>query len=157
MNKVTFSFDYEPKTEQWTAKCVDMPSAVASAATLTEAINAAAISALYAKDSLLRFGTCDRRDCGRQYLIKGKHSRKFCSFNCAHLVSVRKQRAKTAKRTYVVAGEPGQEQFIPATRRNLLSLKTATVTYNIDARGADGGVEKRIIAAIEESRKRAEN
>jgi hypothetical protein len=37
---------------------------------------------------------CERQDCTKVYKIQSGHKRKFCSDSCAHLVAVRKSRAR---------------------------------------------------------------
>jgi hypothetical protein len=48
----------------------------------------------------LEFKTCARPDCGLPFEVKSRHKRKFCSWYCGHLESVRRsQRTITTKRT----------------------------------------------------------
>ncbi len=46
----------------------------------------------------VRFKTCKRKDCRKPFPITSKHSRKFCSQYCGHLVSQREKRAAEQKR-----------------------------------------------------------
>jgi hypothetical protein len=46
----------------------------------------------------LKFRICERRDCRAPYPVRSKHRRKYCSPQCAHLVSVRKSRSRNNRR-----------------------------------------------------------
>jgi CGNR zinc finger protein len=41
-----------------------------------------------------RFKICARSECGKIYELTSRHRRKYCSFDCAHLVAVRSSRAR---------------------------------------------------------------
>lgn len=57
----------------------------------------------------------------------------------------------------VIVGEKRPEIFVPSTggRIEPRAKMGTTINYNIDARGAEAGVERRIIAAIQQSENRA--
>ena len=40
----------------------------------------------------LRFKVCARPDCATIYELTSRHKRKFCSYDCAHLMTVRRSR-----------------------------------------------------------------
>lgn len=41
-----------------------------------------------------RIGFCERPDCRKQFEFESRHARKYCSYNCAHLMSVRMKRER---------------------------------------------------------------
>jgi hypothetical protein len=45
-----------------------------------------------------KFGICARADCPRFFEIKSRHIRKYCSYDCAHLETVRRSRQKAARK-----------------------------------------------------------
>jgi hypothetical protein len=47
----------------------------------------------------LEWRACARPDCPRVYRVESRHSRKFCSTECAHLVAVRASRARLLRKT----------------------------------------------------------
>jgi hypothetical protein len=46
-----------------------------------------------------RFEVCQRPDCDRIYEVTSSHKRKFCSYDCAHLVAVRSARKRAKRRS----------------------------------------------------------
>jgi hypothetical protein len=45
-----------------------------------------------------KFGICARADCPRFFEITSRHIRKYCSYDCAHLETVRRSRQKAARK-----------------------------------------------------------
>lgn len=43
----------------------------------------------------LRFKVCKRPDCAAIYELSSRHKRKFCSYECAHLMAVRRSRTRS--------------------------------------------------------------
>jgi hypothetical protein len=46
----------------------------------------------------LRFKVCQRPDCAAIYELTSRHNRKFCSYDCAHLMTVRRSRTGKKRR-----------------------------------------------------------
>lgn len=46
----------------------------------------------------LRFKVCSRPDCATIYELTSRHKRKFCSYDCAHLMTVRRSRKGKKKK-----------------------------------------------------------
>lgn len=46
----------------------------------------------------LRFKVCKRPDCAAIYELTSRHKRKFCSYDCAHLMAVRRSRPVKKRR-----------------------------------------------------------
>lgn len=46
----------------------------------------------------LRFKVCGRPDCAAIYELTSRHKRKFCSYDCAHLMAVRRSRPVKRRR-----------------------------------------------------------
>lgn len=46
----------------------------------------------------LRFKVCQRPDCAAIYKLTSRHTRKFCSYNCAHVMTVRRSRKAQKKK-----------------------------------------------------------
>lgn len=45
-----------------------------------------------------KFQVCKRRDCAIPFSVKSKHKRKYCSWDCGHIESVRRARKREKKR-----------------------------------------------------------
>jgi len=46
-----------------------------------------------------RYGFCRRKDCGKLFAWESAHKRKYCCWECGHLVAVRKSRKKTLQKS----------------------------------------------------------
>ena len=53
-----------------------------------------------------RFGVCARHDCPRFYEITSRHRRKYCSYDCAHLETVRRLRKRQKAKSNTKLGPP---------------------------------------------------
>jgi hypothetical protein len=64
-----------------------------------------------------KFGICARADCPRFFEIKSRHIRKYCSYDCAHLETVRRSRQKAARKQVSGRGRAVSKRTTPETPR----------------------------------------
>lgn len=63
--------------------------------TLTDAYHALLATVFFDVARGVRFKTCERVDCGKPFPLESKHKRKFCSWYCAHITTVRRNRPQS--------------------------------------------------------------
>jgi hypothetical protein len=74
----------------------------------------------------LHFKVCARPDCATIYELTSRHKRKFCSYDCAHLMTVRRSRKRKKKRrktTQIFSRPPNARECRGPRKRYLKRLK----------------------------------
>jgi hypothetical protein len=64
-----------------------------------------------------KFGICARADCPRFFEIKSRHIRKYCSYDCAHLETVRRSRQKASRKQGSGRGRAASKRTTSETPR----------------------------------------
>lgn len=72
----------------------ELDGAAAGIVTLTDAYRMLWATVFVDMAKGLRFKVCQREDCGEPFPLESKHKRKFCSWYCAHITTVRRNRPK---------------------------------------------------------------
>jgi hypothetical protein len=70
----------------------DLTGAAAGVVTIKDAYHLLLATVFVDVAKKIRFKICQREDCGKTFPLQSKHKRKFCSWDCAHITTVRRNR-----------------------------------------------------------------
>jgi hypothetical protein len=77
---------------------LELTNVATGAITLTDAYHMLLATVFFDVARGIRFKTCQRKDCGKPFPLETKHKKKFCSWYCAHITTVRKNRPRVGKK-----------------------------------------------------------
>lgn len=77
---------------------LELTNVASGALTLTDAYHALLATVFFDVARGIPFKTCERKDCGQPFPLESKHEKKFCSWYCAHITTVRKNRPHSKKK-----------------------------------------------------------
>lgn len=92
---------------------LELTNVATGAVTLTDAYHMLLSTVFFDVARGIRFKTCQRKDCGKPFPLETKHKKKFCSWYCAHITTVRKNRPHVKKRTAEKAGKSAKRNRGP--------------------------------------------